>query len=212
MSFILVKGIVFNPLSDEKYEFFPNGYILFNRSKKQIVAYGDFDRDREKNSLKGIPKVYDFSGHLIIPPFFDMHFHWVQDKVRTKSKSNLLDWLHRHTFPQEDKFSCTNYSLKEAERFFKKLSAQGTLGGAIFCSIHEHTLKHALKFAQGNFIAGNVLMTQNSPDYLLQDKREAKKLVSKLSNRFKNNYAFTPRFAISCDMETMKLGHDLSRA
>jgi len=47
-------------------------------------------------------------------------------------------------------------------------------------------------------------MTINSPDFLTQTKSKAIKLATKLSEKYKEKYALTPRFAIATDPETMK--------
>ncbi|MBF0300024.1 MAG: amidohydrolase family protein [Oligoflexia bacterium] len=93
---------------------------------------------------------------------------------------------------------------KKAQKFFSQLPSYGTLGGAIYSSIHEHALNDAMENALGDFIVGNVLMTINSPDYLIQTENEAQKLVAKFAQKYNHKYAITPRFAPSTDPKTMK--------
>ncbi len=134
----------------------------------------------------------------MLPPFYDIHFHWVQDDVREMPKENLLNWLQNYVWPYESKFSREEYSDFKCRQFAEKLTASGTLGGAVYCSIHSHTADHALKYFKGNFIAGNVLMTMNSPGYLSQTEDEAVNLVKIKSLQYGEKYAVTPRFAPNC--------------
>jgi guanine deaminase len=139
-----------------------------------------------------------------MPSFFDMHFHWVQDDVREMPKANLLEWLEKYTFPTEKKYQSKTYAKKKAKRFFSKLVSSGTLGGAVYSSIHGHALEYEFEEAVGDFIIGNVQMTMNSPKFLTQTSKDAIKLCDKYSKKYQEKYALTPRFAIATDPVTMK--------
>jgi len=141
--------------------------------------------------------------HVAIPGLFDMHFHWVQDDVTKMPKDNLLRWLEKYTWPAEAKFSSQGYALKKANKFAQKLLRAGTLGGAIYDSIHDHTVDLSLKKFHGNFISGNVLMTMQSPSYLQQNSKDAVAIVKHLAEKYKQFYAVTPRFAPTVDPKTM---------
>jgi guanine deaminase len=156
-------------------------------------------------------KYIDREGHIAMPTFFDMHFHWVQDEVSLMPKESLLEWLTKYTWPSEAKFKNVKYSQKKAKEFSEKLLANGILGGAVYASIHEHTVDHAIKYFKGDFIVGNVLMDMNSPDYLLQKSKLALKSVQKLSEKYKGNYAVTPRFAITTTPKLMRESAKLSK-
>ena len=203
---IVVFGHILNPISDKKCEYFKNGamHLTFSKSKDayQIKQLGT--KRKVLQGLKGEFQEIDYSEQVIIPSFFDMHFHWVQDDVREMPKANLLKWLDNYTFPAEMKFKNKAYSKKRAKDFFQKLVSVGTLGGACYSSIHGHTLENAMDEVTGDFVIGNVLMTMNSPQQLTQTKTEALSLVSKYSKKYKQKYALTPRFAIATDPETMK--------
>lgn len=204
----LFIGSILNPKNDESCEYIEHGALLLSYSKKnQGYGYHIEKVGQASSILKKLPKdldIFYYEGGLILPSFFDMHFHWVQDDVRTKPKKNLLDWLRLYTFPSENKFKDVNYARLKAKKFFQKLVNQGTLGGAVYGSIHDHTVDLSFENAVGHFKFGNVLMTMNSPRYLLQSYEVAVNGVKKLSKRYKENYALTPRFAISTDPKTMK--------
>ncbi len=189
---------ILNPISDKKCVFIPNGILILKDEK--IHAIGKRSLLDEYSKIE----VFDYSDHIIMPGFFDMHFHWVQDDVRKMPKDNLLTWLKKHTWPAEAKFKNKNFSKQKAQKFKRRLHEVGTVGGACFSSIHDHALEHAFSEFEGDFVIGNVLMTMESPKELTQTKENALKLVKKYSTKFKQRYALTPRFAPTTHPDVMK--------
>jgi guanine deaminase len=202
-------GTILNPKSDAVCEYIPDGVLVVSgtagRGKIEAVLTWAGAQKKYGKSIRA-SNTFDFRNSVILPGFFDMHFHWVQDEVRTMPKDSLLEWLERYTFPTEAKFSDPAYSKSRAHEFFKHLSRVGTFGGAIFSSIHECALDAAMKEAKGDFVIGSVLMTMNSPKNLTQTEDQAIGLAKKLIKRFGTRYAVTPRFAISTSPRVMKEG------
>lgn len=201
MSERIVLGQILNPISDEKCDFIKDGALLLRKGNDGWII--DKVGESIGFNLDGA-EVLDFKDKIIMPTFFDVHFHWVQDDVREMPKAKLLEWLEKYTFPSERKFEDEAYSKAKAREFFERLYKTGTLGGAIYSSIHEHALHHAQEAVIGHFAIGNVQMTINSPDFLTQEKKDAIELSNKLSRQYKDKYALTPRFAIATDPETME--------
>lgn len=202
------RATILNPLNDKECEFWADGVLVTAKDKtgnQTILEILDYHRACEKYVEDfGRANLYEFPGKIIMPSFFDMHFHWVQDDVRTMPKDSLLEWLEKYTFPTEMRFASRTYAQKRAKLFFKKLLSTGTLGGACYSSIHEHALEAALKEVKGDVLIGNVLMTMNSPKELTQTPQEATKLALRLMKKYRHRYVLTPRFAISTDPLTMK--------
>lgn len=197
---------ILNPISDTECEFYEFGALVVENGK--ILFCGEREEALEK--YPDYPDI-DYSDQVMIPGFFDMHFHWVQDDVREMPKDVLLEWLEKYTFPTEAKFADIEYSKERAQKFFRKLLRMGTLGGAIYSSIHPHTVDHAFDHLIGDFIVGNVLMTMNSPKALTQSKEDAINAVANLSSKYKERYAMTPRFAITTDPQTMREGARIAK-
>ena len=78
---------------------------------------------------------------LLMPAFFDTHFHWVQDDVRQMPKVSLIEWLERYTFTEEAKYSDRNFSSAKAKQFWKRILSVGTIGGLCYSSIHDVALE-----------------------------------------------------------------------
>ncbi len=202
------RATILNPLNDKECEFWKDGVLVTHKDSDghhKILEIVDYHEACEKYVEDfGLSNLYEYPGKLIIPSFFDMHFHWVQDEVRTMPKDSLLEWLEKYTFPTEARFASKSFAQKKAKQFFKKLLSTGTLGGACYSSIHEHALESAMKEVQGDVLIGNVLMTMNSPESLSQTPKAATSLAIKLMRKYKHRYVLTPRFAISTDPATMK--------
>ena len=211
----IILGNFFSPKSDKKFDWFEEGAMVLKRSAKNNIY--QIENIIPKADLSIVAKywrsyeVIDYSNKLIIPPFCDLHFHWVQDDVRKMPKDSLLTWLKDYTWPMEKKFSSKLYTKNKAKKFNRDLIDVGTLSGACFGSIHEHSVIEARNYFPEDIILGNVLMTMHSPDYLIQSPQEAVSLVKNLSRRYKQNYAVTPRFAITAQPDVMARVADIGR-
>ncbi len=90
------RATIINPLNDRKCEFLQDGVLVVKGSKikdllpfkKAVTAYG------KKMTPENVIHLRD---SVILPAFFDMHFHWVQDDVRQMPKDSLLTWLEKYT-------------------------------------------------------------------------------------------------------------------
>lgn len=201
------RATIINPQSDRKCDFLPDGVLVIKGSKiKDLLSY--------KEAVKAYKlvkeDVIEMKDSVILPGFFDMHFHWVQDDVRQMPKDSLLSWLEKYTFPTETKYASKTYADKKAKGFFPKLASVGTLGGACYSSVHEHAVDAAMKYVKGDFVIGNVLMNMNSPKKLTQSEDESLSLTKRLLKKFGRRHAFTPRFAITTTPRVMKEGSRLA--
>lgn len=206
-------GTILNPLSDTNCDYFPHGLLVTELKKGQILIKDLLSLEDGVNKYgKQMTRknTVDFGHSLIMPGFFDMHFHWVQDDVREMPKDSLLEWLEKYTFPTEKKFKNKKYAQAKAKSFFKKLTSQGTVGGACYSSIHEHAVEAALKNAKGDFVIGNVLMNMNSPEELTQSEKESLDLTKRLVKKYGKKHCFTPRFAITTTPKVMKEGSKIA--
>jgi guanine deaminase len=213
MSLHFYLGTILNPQSDRKCDYYAAGMLVTEARKEGAII-------KEILQLKAGWKKYSsqmtsenttaFDDGVILPAFFDMHFHWVQDDVREMPKDSLLQWLDLYTFPAETKFADADYAKQKAHEFFRKLVRAGTLGGACYSSIHEHAVDAAMKEVKGDFVIGNVLMNQNSPPALTQSPKESLAITKRLIKKYGQRYVFTPRFAITTDPAVMKSGSKLA--
>lgn len=214
MKFKIIYCDYIGPQDEKSWNYQQNGALVLKRSKAGYI----FDTYLKSSSLKRFIEShrrqfqeYDFRDSLALPTFFDMHFHWVQDDVRMMPKDSLLKWLSDYTWPTEALYKEKQYSSEKAQKFSKELIRAGTLGGAVYSSLHPHSVDHAFRYFLGDFVIGHVLMNMNSPEYLRHTTAQAKRMVETYFKRYKSLYALTPRFAPTTDPWLMKYGASLAR-
>ncbi len=172
----------------------------------------DITRERQEHAV-------DYRDHVILPGFVDTHTHLPQMDVRARWNPELLGWLEKYVFPAEARFSDEDYARDRASKFFSALVKNGTTTAAIFSSPFKEATDIA--FEEGakigmRFIMGQVLMDMNVPDEIKTTVENAKKDVVELAKKWNGYrerifYAVTPRFAVSCSIELMRMLGDLAR-
>lgn len=197
---MIYRGLILNPQNSKKCYLYADGGLVVR--DKKVIDVGDFSKVKKKYSSE---KIIDTKS-VIIPAFTDIHLHWVQNRVKGSFSGTLLPWLKKHIWPEESKFENKKYTDKMAKQFFKELAQNGTRNAIIYSSIHKYSTEKSIQDGKknGNFIIGNVLMDQNSPDYLTVSTKDSLKLVEALAKKYGKSYAITPRFAPTCSMELMK--------
>jgi len=206
------RGPLLRSLDDEHADFQEDALLLVHAagpSAGKIYAAGPAPAIAREQGLS--LERFGKSPGLLLPAFFDTHFHWVQDRVRTMPKTSLIEWLDRYAFPEEARFADRAYAREEARRFWKRIHSVGTVGGLCYSSIHEQALEEALAHAPEDFRIGNVLMTMNCPDTLRQSEDEAARSVWNCARRFQQRYVCTPRFAPACGPAALKAAAEASR-
>jgi len=161
----------------------------------------------------------DYGDYLILPGFVDTHTHLAQIDARAKWCPDLIDWLEKYIFPAEMKFEDEEYARNAARRFFKELAKNGTTTAAVFSSPFKNATDIAFQEASEiglRVIMGQVMMDMNVPEELKVSLYNAEKDVSELANKWHGYgnmlyYAVTPRFAVSCSMNLMKVLANIAR-
>ncbi|WP_297437557.1 guanine deaminase [Thermococcus sp.] len=161
----------------------------------------------------------DYSGYLILPGFVDAHIHLPQFHRRAMISNSLLEWLERHIFPAEMKFSDPSLARNIAREFFSALLRNGTTTAAVYSSPHRESTNIAFEEAAKSGIRaviGQVLMDMNGPEELLTTPEKAVEDIRGVASRWHGFddrlfYAVTPRFAVSCSMALLKAASEIAR-
>ncbi|MBI2624869.1 MAG: guanine deaminase [Candidatus Nealsonbacteria bacterium] len=201
----IVYGTILNPLSPLDLWYCEDGALVFDEKTGKILFVGEAKEARE--DFPQAEKVDTPDNILITPSFVDAHLHAVQYKIiGTFEGVELLPWLQKFTWPEESKFAKSDYAEKVFQEFLHDLLRNGTTTAAVYSSIHENAVHALYDISQdkARLFIGNVLMDQNSPDYLLQKTDDAINVVERLAKKYKDRYVVTPRFAITCSMKLMK--------
>ena len=146
----------------------------------------------------------DHSGKLIAPGFIDTHIHYPQTRVIGSYGAQLLEWLQKYTFVEEQKLRERDHADAVARFFLDELFRQGTTTAMVYCTVHPGSVdaffEEALK-RDARMIAGKVMMDRNAPPGLADDPQrgydESKALIARWRGRGRLDYAVTPRFAVT---------------
>lgn len=165
----------------------------------------------------GVP-VDDHRGRLLLPGLVDTHVHYPQTRVIGAAAPGLLEWLHRYTFVEEQKFDQPEHAGRVAEFFLDELLRQGTTTAAVYCTVHPQSVEafFAASERRGTrMIAGKVMMDCNAPEALTDTAArgyaESRELLRKWHGRGRQLYAVTPRFAITSTPEQLEACGALAR-
>lgn len=156
-------------------------------------------------------KLYDYTGHMIIPGLIDLHLHAPQYAyVGLHMDLKLLDWLTKYTFPEESKYKNIEYAKKAYDILANDLKYMPTTRFSMFATIHnEATLYLMKKLDKMGFkgYVGKVNMDRNSPKILIETtKKSMEDTIDYIerSSKLKNiKPIVTPRFIPSCSDELM---------
>ena len=80
---------------------------------------------------EGWPRA-DHAGALVLPGFIDTHVHSAQLDVIGSWGTQLLDWLHTHTFPAEQRMADAAHAARISATFLDGLLAVGTTSACVF--------------------------------------------------------------------------------
>ncbi len=201
-----------NPLgisdAERCFESLDDGALVVEDDGK-IADVGDYPA-----TIKRWPKakVIDLTGRILIPGFVDVHVHFPQLDMIGAYGEDLLGWLDKYTFPQEENFRDAAHAAAVAPRFFTELLANGTTTAAVFSSSHEAATDILFTEADKRglrIIAGKVSMDRHAPASLLTKADAESEITERLIKKWHGKagrlfYALTPRFAPSCSATLLK--------
>ncbi|GAA0716705.1 amidohydrolase family protein [Clostridium malenominatum] len=208
MTIKILKGNIIHAPSSDKLSVHKDSFLVSNDGKIEGVyqeipeKYKDIDISDKGNSL-------------IIPSFCDMHLHASQFYQRGIGMDRpLLDWLETYTFPNEARFSDSEYARRVYEEFIEEIIRHGTLSCAIFATVHyeaTHILLELLEKKGINAFVGKLNMDNNCPDYIREDTMQSYLDTERFIVEHKDYQTakpiITPRFSPSCTEDLhQKLG------
>ena len=182
-------------------------HTCFETGAVVIDAQGTIAWVGDRNAVPDEYAAYPQTDHgkcIIMPGFIDAHLHFPQYRMLAAYGKDLLDWLNRYTFIEEQRYGDPAIAADAAGFFLDELLANGTTSCLAFSTIHPVAL-HAL-FAAANqremaVISGKTMMDCNAPKGLSDTAetgyRESKELIAKWHGVGRLQYAITPRFAVT---------------
>lgn len=195
-----------------------NAYILtmdkeFSKFKGNISIKDDKIESISKSEIEGsFDKVIDADGKVAMPGFVQPHIHLCQTLFRGLADDmELLDWLKYRIWPLEGAHD------EESIYYSAKLGLSELIKGGTTSIVDMETVHYADNAMQAIYdsgiraITGKVMMDYGAdvPKSLMEDKQssieESIKLLKKwhLKDEGRIEYAFTPRFVVSCSEELL---------
>lgn len=160
----------------------------------------------------------DHGDKLILPGFVDAHLHFPQYRMLAAFGKDLLDWLNRYTFIEEQRYGDQQIANAAAEFFLDELARNGTTSCLAFSTIHPVALEALFQAAQKRnmrMISGKTMMDRNAPEGLMDTATSAyddsKALMDKWHGVDRLGYAITPRFAVTSSQAQLEVAGALLR-
>lgn len=213
MNDFIIKGDVFFSKNKNESCSVSDGFIVCVNGKSAGV-FGEIP-ERYKN----LP-VHDYSGKLIIPGLCDLHIHAPQYTFRGSGMDyELLEWLDRYTFPEEIKYSDTEYAENTYSIFVESLKKGATTRACIFATIHIESTVLLMELLEKTGLCcyvGLVGMDRGAPEELCIDAEKTRnntiKWLEKYAFSFKNiKPVLTPRFIPCCSERLMQILSDIQK-
>jgi len=202
-------------VSEEELTFTQDGAVVWD-STGHFTFVGTWEDRPRLDSITW----QDQRGQLLLPGFIDVHAHLPQFPVVARAGYELLPWLNRFVFPTEKAFSVAR-ARSHAPRFFDHLKYNGITTSVLFSSIHEDTTHECFIHAEASGL--RIVLGQMMMDRLTYSDLTPKECLTAAidgSERLCDHwhgaaqgrlrYAFSPRFAVACSMELMKMAATLA--
>ena len=175
------------------------------------VSHGVFHTLPEKYS--SLP-LYDYGDSLIFPGMVDLHVHAPQHAFRGMCMDlELMDWLNRYTFPEEEKYENLEYAEKAYGLFVDALKKGATTRACIFATRHRYATELLMQLMEDSGLVsyvGKVNMDREASEALTEDSAEMSAYatfgwINATKDKFKNTKPIlTPRFIPCCTDKLME--------
>jgi guanine deaminase len=169
------------------------------------------------------PVAVDLRPLVVMPGMVDLHVHLPQlPNAGVGAGLDLLTWLDRYIFPLEREFDGPT-AERVAPAAFRAMAAAGTTTALMYGAVFEPSLEAAFRAAEAHgirAIIGKVMMDRLTYDERLPadriletSLRQSADLCARWHGRDDGRlqYAFTPRFAVSCSGDMLRESASLAR-
>lgn len=208
---ILIKNALIVTMDSKMSKF--KGDLLIDGDKISKIS-------REKSIEGQFDKIIDGVGKVVLPGFIQPHVHLCQTLFRgTADDMELMDWLKKRIWPLEGAHD------EESIYYSAKLGLSELIKGGTTSIVDMETVHYtdnaisAMYESGMRCITGKVMMDYGNevPASLMENKDDSiKESIALLKKWHKKDggrieYAFTPRFAVSCTDELLREVAKLSR-
>ena len=157
---------------------------------------------------------HDYGDALIFPGMIDLHVHAPQYAFRGMCMDlELMDWLNRYTFPEEEKYEDLEYAEKAYGMFVDALKNGATTRACIFATRHRYATELLMKLMEESGLVsfvGKVNMDREASKALTEDSADISAYttfgwINAVKDQFQNTKPIlTPRFIPCCTDQLME--------
>ena len=161
----------------------------------------------------GLP-LYDYGDALIFPGMVDLHIHAPQYAYRGMCMDlELMDWLSRYTFPEEEKYEDLAYAERAYRIFVEALKGGATARSCIFATRHRSATELLMRLMEESGLVsyvGKVNMDREASEALTEKSAEHSAYdtfgwINAVRDKFQNTHPIlTPRFIPCCTDRLME--------
>ena len=158
--------------------------------------------------------VYDYGDALIFPGMVDLHIHAPQYAFRGMCMDlELMDWLNRYTFPEEEKYESLEYAQKAYSLFVDAMKRSATTRSCIFATRHRYATELLMSMMEDSGLVsyvGKVNMDREASEALTEESADISAYttigwINAVKDKFKNTKPIlTPRFIPCCTDKLME--------
>ncbi|KQU55814.1 guanine deaminase [Sphingomonas sp. Leaf339] len=165
-----------------------------------VVAFDDWATLAD--GFAGIA-IEHFPGKLIVPGFVDAHVHYPQTDRIAAHGEQLLEWLDRHIFPEEQRFASQAHAAEVAAFFLDELLRNGTTSALVFATVDAASVDALFDAALARdmrVVSGKVLMDRGPEglrDTVATGRADSEALIRRWRGLGRLGYAVTPRFVLT---------------
>jgi 5-methylthioadenosine/S-adenosylhomocysteine deaminase len=202
-----------------------NGHLV-TMNKKRDVTFGDVLIEGDRIGAIGPHieadgcEIIDAAGQVVIPGLIQTHIHLTQSLLRGQADDlELLDWLKKRIWPLEGAHTA------ESNYLSAKLGIAELIKGGTTSIIDMETVHHtesafeAILETGYRAISGKCMMDYGKgvPATLMEETQSSIKESIRLLKKWHGagegriEYAFAPRFVVSCTKELLTQVRNLSR-
>ena len=158
--------------------------------------------------------LFDYGDALIFPGMVDLHVHAPQYAFRGMCMDlELMDWLNRYTFPEEEKYENLAYAQKAYGIFVDALKNSATTRSCIFATRHRPATELLMELMEESGLVsyvGKVNMDREASEALTEESADISAYttfgwINGVKNKFANTKPIlTPRFIPCCTDKLME--------
>ena len=158
--------------------------------------------------------LYDYGDRLILPGMVDLHVHGPQYAFRGMCMDlELMDWLNRYTFPEEEKYEDLEYAKRAYSMFVDAMKNGATTRACIFATRHRYATELLMELMEQSGLVsyvGKVNMDREASEALTEASADISAYttfgwINAVKDKFTNTKPIlTPRFIPCCTDQLME--------